>query len=348
MKTHEFLSSSFLSSPRRSDVGGCHLCQVGCLFSVAAAVQSSAPANTDTLVSVPLRRPAIYVGRVEAVNGAVISVSGSPNWTPASWALQAGPAPHYLRVLSGALGGHAFTVINNNANALIVDAAGLDLTKIVPGDRIELAPYWTLGTLYPASQAGVSYTFSFSSLGRGTEIMMPDQTRTGINRAPSDTFYFFNGAWRRVGSPITLSFDRTVIPPDTYVLQRNKSAGTTLTRSGWVFQGPIATIIEGAAIPNDNYVALAFPEPVSFRLSNLVQSGAFTSGDQLLVFGSGQTGINRAPSATYVYGDGAWRQVGATGEQSSDGNLLPVGEGFIVRKAAGAASATWTFVPPAP
>lgn len=314
---------------------------------VAAAFQSTAPASTDSLVSMPVSRPAVYIGGISAVTGTTLTVLGTPGWTPGAFAADAGNAPHYVRLLSGALAGQALTVVTNGTNTLTVEDAGLNLAQVAPDDRVELVPYWTLGTLYPASSAGVAFTPSTSPVLRGTEILLPNHAGTGINRAPSSSFYFFNGAWRRVGSVPAQSFDRTVLPPDTYHLHRNKATATLVTRTGWVAQDALATVLEtAAATANDNYVALAFPESVTLGNSNLIASGAVMAGDQVLLYTAGQTGINRIPSQIYYHAEGAWRKVGASTTESFDQVLLPAGEGFIVRKAAGASPAVWTFESP--
>lgn len=312
---------------------------------VVGSLQSLALPNSDTLVSAPVHQEPAYVGKVASVTGTVIAVTGTPAWAAGAYAVDAGVVLHYVRMRSGALAGHYFTVTTNAAASLTVDPAGLDLSGIAAGDALELVPYWTLGTLYPSGQAGVSYVASPSSLTPGTQLLMPDQTRTGINRAASDTYLYLNGAWRRIGSRATQSFDRTPIPPDVYLVHRNRAQATLVTRTGFVPAGPVSTVLATAATANDNYVALAWPEPVTLAQSDLISSGAFAAGDQLLTYASGQSGINRTPNATYTYENGAWRKVGAPASESYDAVILVPGEGFILRKAAGASPSVWRFTP---
>lgn len=313
-------------------------------------VQTTAPAGTDTLVSPVFGRAAVWAGAAQGVAGNWLTVAGGPAWTADRYA--PGADTYYIRVLSGALQGQFLTVASNTAAALLVDSGGLDLGQIVAGDRLELVPYWTLGTLYPANRAGVSFIASTSSLSRQTELFFYDASGTGINRAPAAGYYFYNGAWRKVGSPVTSSFNAVIVPPDAYFLHRNKAAATTLTQLGRVHPGKLATLLETRpAAAQDNFVAVAWPLGLTLRQTGLAGSAGFTASasalartDELYVYDSAQTGINRAPSATYYYYNGGWRKVGVSAATDfSDGVVLAAGGGFVVRRTAGGTTGAWIF-----
>lgn len=313
-------------------------------------LRMGAPANTDTLVSPALGRPAVWAGTVSSVSGNRIAVSGSPGWTTDQFA--PGTDTWYVRPLTGALRGYFFTVASNNAGSLLVDSAGLNFTQFTAGDKLELAAYATLISTYPASQAGVSFVASASTLSRQTEIYFYDPAGTGINRAPSAGYFFYNGAWRKIGGAVATSYNNVVIPPDTYILQRNKAAATTLTQLGRVHPGQLSTLLETPASGSqDNYAALAYPQPVTLRNTGLGGSAAFATStdaanpaDQLLMFDPAQTGINRLPAATYFYFNSGWRKSGASiGTDFSDTVTLTPGSGFIVRRAATGSTGGWTF-----
>lgn len=317
---------------------------------IQGLLQTTAAASTDTLVSPALGRAPVWSGTVAGVSGSHLTVSGSPGWTTDQFA--PGASTYYVRVLGGALAGHFLTVAGNDAISVLVDPAGLDLGSVVAGDQLELAPYWTLGTLYPASQAGVSFIASTSSLVRQTELYFYDAAGVGTNRSPSATYYFFNGAWRKVGSPATTSCDKVVIAPDAYFLQRNKAASTTLTAVGRVQPGRLATLLEArSGGAQDNFVAVPYPLGLTLRQLGLAGTAAFaTSGsalaraDEIYVFDPAGTGVNRAPGATYYYYNSGWRKVGdAATNDYSDSVTLAAGSGFIVRRAADETSASWAF-----
>lgn len=306
-----------------------------------------AAASTDTFVSVALATNAAWVGTVASVSGSDITVSGAPGWMANAFVT---PGYHYARLLSGAQAGHYVSIISNSADTLSVDAAGLNLSTIAATDKIEIAPYWTLGTLYPASQAGISFVASASPLSQQTLLLFFDATTTGINRSASAIYFFYNGAWRKSGSAITTSFNGTIIYPDIYFIHRNKAAATSLVYTGRVQPGSLTTILEAASTQNDNFVALAYPANVTLNQSGLASSGFTASvsplsqADQLLWFDPNGTGTNRSASAIYFYYNGGWRKSGASvATDFGDTTLLTAGNGFIIRKKANGSTADWVF-----
>lgn len=317
---------------------------------IQGLLQTSAPANTDTLVSPAFGRVPVWAGAVQSVSGNTITVSGTPAWTANQYA--PGSDTYYVRPLTGTLRGHFFTVASNASGSVLVDNLGLNLAQLTAGDRLELVPYWTLGTLYPASQAGVSFIASSSTLSHQTELYFYDPSGAGINRAPATGYYFFNGSWRKNGGVASTVYDSVVVAPDTYILQRNKAAATTLTLTGRVHPGRLSTFIETqASTKQDNYMAVSYPMPITLRNTGLAGTAAFTTStsslshaDELLVFDSTQTGINRAPSATYFYFNSGWRKSGTSvSTDFSDSVTLAPGSGFIVRRATTGSTAEWAY-----
>jgi uncharacterized protein (TIGR02597 family) len=306
---------------------------------------TTAAANTDTLVSPTLAREAAWRGTVASGSGTSITLA-SAAWTAGQFA--PGAETYYVRMLSGPLAGQFFVITGNSTTALTVDAAGLNLSTIASGDSAEIAPFWTLGTLYPASQAGTAFIASASPLSVQTQLLFFDGDSSGINRASSAVYYFFNGAWRKAGSSSTTSFNNTLIFPDSYFIQRNKASATSLVYVGRVQPGALGTVLEARSTQNDNFVALSFPVNVTLDQSGL--AAAITASpsplsirDQLLVFPSTGSGINRAASAVYYYFNGAWRKAGSSSTTNFGGDVLTAGSGFIIRKAANGTSSAWTY-----
>ena len=303
-------------------------------------------ASTDNFVSVALVNNAAWVGSVASVSGSDISVSGAPGWGANAFA---SGTYYYARMLGGAQKGHYFSILANGTGDVTVDNAGLDLSVINSGDRMEIAPYWTLGTLYPAGNAGLSYIASASPAVRQTELLFFDATSTGINRSASATYYFRNGAWRQIGASASTSFDNTIIYPDAFFIQRNKLTATTLVYTGRVQPSSVGTVLQAvAATQNDNYVALAFPINVTLNASGLaavftptVSVGSLKG--QLLWFDPAGTGNNRSASATYYYRNGAWRKFGASASADFGSDVLTAGGGFIIRKVANSTTVPWVF-----
>lgn len=305
-----------------------------------------AAASTDTFVSVALATNAAWVGTVASVSGSDITVTGSPGWSTDTFI---SPNYHYVRFLGGALQGHYMSIIGNTSGTLTVDAAGLNLSSLLAGDKMEIAPYWTLGTLYPASQADTAFTTTTNTFARKTQLLFFDDTTNGINRSAAATYYFYNGAWRKVGQATTISFDNTIVYPDTFFIQRNVTTPTALIHLGRVQPGYLSTILTASTVQNDNYVALAFPKDVTLDGTGLAASGftastnTFSLKDQLLWFDPSGTGTNRSSTYTYFYYNGAWRRKGESVSVDFGPTVLAAGSGFIIRKAANGITAPWAF-----
>ena len=315
---------------------------------ISGYLKISAPATTDTPISPAFARDTIWRSTVSSISGSTITVSGTPNWTAGS--LAPGTDTYYARLTSGALKGNYFTITGNATGSVTVDAAGLDLSTVTAGDKLEIAPYWTLGTLYPTDDAGTKFITSGSTLDIQTELLFFDASTLGVNRAPSASYYFCQGHWRKFGASASTSFDNTIIYPDSYFVQRNKAASTTVVLTGRVLPSFVSTILESnASKQNDNYVALAYPVDVTLARAGLASSfkasnSALDIADTLLVFDSSGTGYNRAPSATYYYYNNGWRKFGSpVSTDFSNSAVIPAGTGFIVRKALNSPSATWQF-----
>ena len=262
-----------------------------------------AAANSDTLVSPTLAREAAWRGTVSGATSSEITISNEA-WTAGQFA--PGAETYYIRLLSGSLAGQYFVVTGNTTNAVTVDAAGFDLSQITAGDSAEVVPFWTLGTLYPANQVGTAFIASANPLNVQTQLLFFDGDSEGINRASSAIYYFYNGAWRKAGASTALSFDNTIVFPDTYFIHRNKDASTTLVYVGRVQPGALGTVLEARSERNDNFVALSFPVDVTLNDSGLAaaitpSANPLLVQDQLLVFSSEGAGYNRAASAIYYY-----------------------------------------------
>lgn len=315
---------------------------------ISGYLRISAAANTDTPITTTFARPSIWRSAISSVSGSTITVNGAPAWTASS--LAPGTSTYYARFTSGALNGQFVTVTDNGTSSITVDAAGLNLGSVVAGDTLEITPYWTLATLYPASDAGTSFVASSSPLVLQTQLLFYDASATGTNRAPTSTYYFYNGSWRKFGSSVATSFDNTIVYPDSYFIQRNTASATALTLSGRVMNGYIGTVLEGASgKQNDNYVGLAFPADTTLTATGLASSGFTASNsplniaDQLLVFSPTGTGYNRSASATYYYYNNGWRKFGSPVASDFGSDIIPAGSGFIIRKAANAAAIAWQF-----
>lgn len=307
---------------------------------------TTAAANTDTLVSPTLAREAAWRGTVASGSGTSITIS-SAAWTAGQFA--PGADTYYIRMLSGGLAGQYFVITGNTTTGLTVHDAGLNLSNIASGDSAEIVPFWTLGTLYPASQAGTAFIASANAIARQTELLFFDAGSSGINRSANSIYFFLNGGWRKVGQPVATSFNHVIIYPDSYFIQRNKAAATSLVYVGRVQPGAIGTVVEASSNQNDNFVAISFPVDIPLSQTGLIAAGfvpsanAINRADQILVFSTSQTGINRSATGIYYYLNNGWRKVGQPVATDFGGDVLKAGTGFIIRKSANSSSLVWSL-----
>ncbi len=317
---------------------------------VGAITLSPLP-NSDTVMSVPLNRPAVFKGSVASVSGSRVQVQGTPNWTTNQFVYAAGNQTntYYLAITgNGTKSGMYYTITANDANGVTVDTAGDTITGIAANTEVRIIPYWTFGTLFPAG-AGVSASSSHGT--RPTEILTTSGAQVGINTSFESTYYYFSGTtpgWRKVGGGLaTLKNDDVILPDSYFIYRQNTSSQNTVTVVGDVqvkpFATPVGTLAANTA--QDNFVAFPVAAPMTLAQSKLFESGAFlgssshgSRADELLVFDSSASGKNMSPTYTYYYFTGTnpgWRRVGGgLGTVRDTDVVFQPGQGVIVRKAA--------------
>ncbi|HOW67930.1 MAG TPA: TIGR02597 family protein [Candidatus Paceibacterota bacterium] len=345
---------------------GC-LALVFCLFSLWVPTQAqevaSNPAgffritllgNSDTIVSLPYLRPAAASGLVASVSGNVLTVSGSTSWTASQFVYQPGVQAntYFMTVLSGAKEGFYYPIVQSTSDALTLNLADDTLDGMLPGDRIAVHPYWTLGTIFPKGRAVHA---SSSQLIRKTEILIPNYQGTGINLSAIKTYYFLNddsgGTWRQFAHS-GIKDDDVILPDVMFIVRHNIDTDTTLTVQGDVASSkwaiPLSTLLAGK---QDNIVALPRPIDVSLNNSGLIESGAFASSpsrlvrtDELLVFNNTLKQKNKSAAATYYYCNGMWQRFPLT-DDVGDEKPFKAGTGIIIRKASGPTIQLWINEP---
>jgi len=316
-------------------------------------------ANSDTYVSVPFHRPASFVGQVSSSASNVITVAGTPGWTASQFVYASGTQAntYYAFIRSGTKEGNYYTVTANSANTLTIDLAGDTLTGLAANDSISVIPYWTLGTLFPSTDVGVSFTTS-SIATINTSVIVPNLNGAGTNLSAGATYFYFNNAWRVVGQSFAINKNDDILLPDTYFIVRNTNSATagTFTSTGSVpMKKAVVVLNTNGNGQQDNPVAITRPVAVSLADSGLVTSGAFgitpnwlSPTDTLLVFDNTVSAINKSASGTYYYYNNGWRKIGSA--PTVDFGTTPIfgpGNGVIVRKATvvGASPSIWTNSP---
>jgi uncharacterized protein (TIGR02597 family) len=308
--------------------------------------KTTVPANSDAIVSVPFARKSVGTFTSTGTTGTGVVIAGA-------LATNAYQNAFYIRVTSGAAKGRWSTVSANNATEFTLADTSF-IPSLGAGTTFEVIPHQTLGNVFSDELKGVSYVASLDPDLRIMEVLMPNTTSTGINKASAGTFFYFDNAWRKLG--LEDNFNGQILPPDTYFTIRNKTnkpltfvtSGLSLTNTAQ------ARSIATGGVKNDIPAVSGNPTAVTLLDLNLGGTAAFATSldpelrkDELLVYTNGASGINRAASAVYYFFNGAWRKVENSPDpdnpldRSSD--VIPAGAALIIRKATGApGSNAWT------
>lgn len=320
-------------------------------------------ANSDTLYGISLTRPAIFVGQVAHASGATIELCGSPGWQTNQ--LVAGA--HYVRLggcgLTDTHAGKTFQVVGNGSASLVLDLNGDCIDTVPPGAPVSVTPYWTLDTLFPRTDANVSFTPSSSPLAIQTQLLIPNYTGTGINLAASKSFYFIesgtNVGWRKTGEPIAKDYGSQILLPDGYLIIRNKNNAPTLPlriAGNVVVDKSSFPLHTNLSTAQDNHLGLPSPLPVALGALGLA-AGPFAATtnplqirDRLLLFDNATPAYNKTPNKSYFYlasGTFAgWRLAGAPLEQDHGTDPIPGCSALLIRKApADGATSFWIYQP---
>lgn len=337
---------------------------------------TSLPANSDTLINPPFTRPAEYLGALTSAAGSTITVSGSP-WTANQFVyVQMVQPKHYYALIGPASTtnpkeGHIYAIVANTTNSLVVDTSQDNLVGIPANAQLLVIPNWTPATIFPASDANISFTPTTSSASYKTQLLIPNYSAPGINQPYAKTYYFSNNVdgtvnntgWRATDDINTNSHDDDPLVPDGYMAVRNQNGAPTLnlTALGGVLTKKLATALNTmTSQQQDNAVSMVRPIDVTLKNTGLSPNdGSFVATqpssntrsasikDQLLVFSNSNVGFNKPPTAIYYYTiPGGWRLL--KDPRYDHGNdIIPAGSALIVRKATTTTgqSVYWTNAP---
>lgn len=318
---------------------------------VVGFVKTAASPSSDTMIAPQVMRASELTSGVTSVTVSGDSLTAALSLSGASlvvdqfkYAANVQPKTYFALVKSGNLAGAYFVIASNTGSEIVVNLDGLSLSN-ADVTSIEVRPFWTLNTLFPASEANVSFVPSTSTTtaGRRTQILIPDNQGTGSNRNPSKVYFYNNtlGDWVSTTATAVKAGD-TIIDPVSYVILRN-TGGTpptlSVTAAGSVLTEKVSIYLATASNKsNDNYIAV--PRASDYKLSelgfadgNFLQSTSKTTAgrrDTLLVIEKTGTGINRAPAKVYFKFGGAWYDASSTAVAVDP--TISAGSALIVRK----------------
>jgi len=315
--------------------------------------------GSDTLISVPFHRTPEYSGSVAESGGVEftgendqIVVSGAPGWANGVFT-----DSHYVKVVTGAAAGLELPIVGNAGDSLTMNSAGFKGSKINPGDRFLVIPFWTLGELLPAAtQTTVHASTGHLLSGRGSEVHFFEPSATGINLSPEKIYYATSAGWFQSlkGSPAA---DDVILPPHTAIVIRHQTgaADTQFRSAAHVDEDASAILLsarQGAA--QDNVVAMMRPIPLTLGELDIPGSVFVSSKgtsvekrrDELLVFDNSVVGYNKSEQARYFFDKsaGQWRiDDGAAFDVATDAEI-PAGAVLVIRKSPASKDAdlVWT------
>jgi uncharacterized protein (TIGR02597 family) len=311
-------------------------------------------ANSDTYVALPFNRPNVFTGPVQSASGSTITVSGAP-WA-ASQFVYGGTQRNRYYVLIGSGGtsntkeGRSYAVASNSTNSLTLDTTE-DLSAITANTSIQVIPYWTPATVFPAADANTSFTPTTSSSSYQTQIRVPSPTAAANNSTPAAIYFYSNNVdgtgsnvgWRQAGDNFT-SHDDDALLPDSYFVVRNANGAPagSLTLNGTVPGTKVQVPLVASTAAQDNAVGMVRPVGVALNAIGLKQTdGTMLPDDRLLLFDNSVAAFNKTPRS-YYFGAG-WRLEGDPTTDRGD-ELVPAGSAMIVRKAAISTSKSFAWV----
>ena len=303
--------------------------------------------GSDTLLSVPFHRTPAFSGSVADGGGTTFSgeddtfsAAGTPGWTPSAFA-----GSHYVKIVTGVGAGLELDITGNTADTVTVDSSGFARSKINPGDRFLVIPYWTLGTLLPAATQTALHPSTGPLLSqRGSELHFFEASAEGINLSPRTIFYVTAAGWFQVG-PGSPSADDHILPPHTaLVIRHQDGAADTEFRSAAHVDEDASSILLRARKGASQDNVLAMMRPIPMTLAELdIPAAAFVGSagtdeskrrDELLVFDNSVAGINKSEVARYFYDKSAkqWRVDDGAAYAAADAAVLPAGAVIVIRK----------------
>ncbi len=330
-------------------------------------VQLACTGSADTVVSVPFMQPAAYAGMVQSVSANVVTISGTPAFTSSQYIYSGSGSNTYFAMFGPAASGSdpktgaCYTITANGTNTLTLALNGDTISSVPAGSAISIVPYWTISTVFPASnEISVNPSGSFEKStsthlnNLKTQILIPDYGAAGTDISTANRYYFYNGAWVLFGdtNPAHVAGDDVLINNGYFLVRNNNAPTTTLTTMGTVVTGTVTVPLSTeAAGYQDNPVSLARPVAYTLNETGLGGSAAFTTSttthlnnlaDQLLLYSGSSTTMNPSLTTLYYYYQGHWAMFSDPYGPSTDHGSDPInaGTGFVIRKAGNLTGAT--------
>lgn len=314
-----------------------------------------APAGSTVIVAPQFQRPSVGTFRVTGVtpdgDTATLTLAGRPPLDSYGAPLlddQYKPAAdtYYAFVTAGDWTGLYFTVTANTATTLAIHTDGLPGGRASSVRSIEVRPYWSLETLFPASAAEVSFIPTTDPGDVKTQLVLSPLLLSG-NEQPQQVgeAYYYSGVdsnWVSAADPDTVA-GKVLVAPGRYLYLQNTSAGSyplDAVIAGSVLTAPLRQNLYTSA-EEDTVTCFALARSSDYKLSQIGLTDAnFTPSlsqsplgrNDLLIVDDGFGGVG----AVYYRYQKKWY---ATNSALPVDPVLPAGTAFGVRKKAGSGPA---------
>lgn len=292
-------------------------------------VNVTVKANSDALIAVPLNRASAFKGAIQSITGSTITVAGvSPAWSTNLFVqnLPAQPNTYALQLASGAQEGLTVKITASGANTITIQLTGGDsLTGVKTeavdgagqGDQVDIVPYWTPGSLLPAT------------LPAGAQFFGYEGGATGTNLSSSQVYGYSGSAWE---DDVT-SEDATNTPiafGSAFILRNNSGSDISVSMVGSV---PMTSHRIRLANPTggEQDIRIGYSSPIPEPISALgIPANA---GDVIFGYDNAQSGINKSASKIYAFDGTGWVD-DVSGLPVTASDALQPGFGYVYRKLA--------------
>ncbi|MDP0500159.1 MAG: TIGR02597 family protein [Verrucomicrobiota bacterium JB022] len=290
----------------------------------AGAMRVTLRGGSDTRLGLPLDRQYLYQGRIEAVDGNVITLAGTPGWTPNQWQPQgAGDETYEVLVTLGVEDGMALRIVANGTNTLQVALAGDSLADVATnaangagqGDIIRILPSHT-----PASLLGAA------PLPDQTILYLYDRTDPAMNKAPAAVLTYSQAyGW----------YDANFAVADHLPIERGTSFIVRLPKGtpdvDVILDGQVPLTSDRKVIPA-RAARLDYPFSISDPIGVNIGASGLGLVDQTMLYAYDQSsaGYNQSPSAVLTYYEGyGWYDQGFNIVDNTF--ILAPGAGYVLR-----------------
>jgi uncharacterized protein (TIGR02597 family) len=205
------------------------------------------------------------------------------------------PNTYYALVCDGTLKGIFFTVVSNTTNALTINTGSTPMS-LKSIKSIELRPYWTLATLFPADMATNSFipTTNTNNLMSTVLISTTSIPSTTTPQSLVSQYCFLSSMsnWVNVTNASVYAGD-TIVPPGQYVYFRNNGGTNTNSMSY-----PLNNYIAGTILTNLFRIPLAqstFTNSLKTTYFALPRSSSYT----LSKIGFNDSNFKQSTNSTY-------------------------------------------------